>query len=69
MGGTVRVEFRHPEEWDLVMWYVDEQMRSFDEDEIARPDHRILVGEGKVIVELKPKDGLGWLKPTEDGEE
>lgn len=53
MAGTVQVEFQHPKEFDLAMWYVDEQMRAFDEDNLPRPEHRILVGEGVVIVELK----------------
>ena len=69
MAGTVRVEFKHPEEWDLVMWYVHEQMRSFDEDNLPRPEHRILLGEGKTIVELKTRGDSEWLRPTEDGEE
>ena len=53
MAGTVHVEFKHPEEFDLAMWYIDEQMKSFDEDNLPRPSHRILVGDGVVIVELK----------------
>jgi len=53
MAGTVHVEFQYPEEFDLAMWYIDEQMKSFDEDNLPRPSHRILVGDGVVIVELK----------------
>jgi len=53
MAGHVQVEFQHPEEFDLALWYVDEQMKAFDADNLPRPNHRILLGEGVVIVELK----------------
>ena len=47
----VHVSFRHPEETDLVFFYLDEQMRTFDEEGMRRPDHQILIGEKEIIVE------------------
>ena len=48
----VQVSFRHPEETDLVFFYLQKQMETFDEEGIKRPDHKIVVGEGEIIVEL-----------------
>lgn len=70
MAGTVQVEFRHPEDWDLVFFYIETQMQAFDEDGVPRPDHRVLIGEDKVIVELTMKGNDGWpLGPTDNGAE
>jgi hypothetical protein len=70
MAGTVQIEFRHPEDFDLVFFYLETQMQAFDDDGIERPEHRILVGEDKVIVELKMKGNEDWpIGPTDNGAE
>lgn len=68
----IQVAFNHPEETDLVFFYLEKQMQQFDEDNIPRPAHRILVGEKEIIVELKyPPSGDAnpdWpVGPTDDG--
>ena len=69
MASVVQVEFRHPEDWDLVFFFIETQMQSFDEDNIPRPSHRILIGEDKTIVELSMAGNDEWpLGPTDDGE-
>ena len=52
----VHVSFRHPEETDLVFFYVTEQMKTFDDEGMRRPDYKILVGEKEIIVELSMPD-------------
>ena len=70
MGSVVQVEFRHPEDWDLVFFFVETQMKAFDDDGIPRPDHRILIGEDKTIVELSMPGNDDWpIGPNRDGEE
>ena len=66
----VQVSFRHPEETDLVFFYLHEQMKTFDEEGIPRPDYEIQVGAHEIIVELSyPKDfsGQNLLGPANDG--
>lgn len=61
----VHVTFRHPEETDLVFFYLDEQMRTFDEEGMRRPDHQILIGEKEIIVELSMPDTDAPIGPTD----
>lgn len=61
----VHVTFRHPEETDLVFFYLDEQMRTFDEEGMRRPDHKILIGEKEIIVELSMPDTDAPIGPTD----
>ena len=60
----VHVSFRHPEETDLVFFYLDEQMRTFDEEGMRRPDHQILIGEKEIIVELSMPDTDAPIGPN-----
>ena len=54
----VQVSFRHPEETDLVFFYIHKQMETFDEEGIKRPDYQVVLGEGEIIVELDyPEEG------------
>ena len=61
----VHVSFRHPEETDLVFFYLDEQMRTFDEEGMRRPEHKILIGEKEIIVELSMPDTDAPIGPTD----
>ena len=61
----VHVSFRHPEETDIVFFYLDEQMRTFDEEGMRRPDHQILIGEKEIIVELSMPDTDAPIGPTD----
>ena len=61
----VHVSFRHPEETDLVFFYLDEQMRTFDEEGMRRPDHKIRIGEKEIIVELSMPDTDAPIGPTD----
>ena len=60
----VHVSFRHPEETDLVFFYVDEQMKTFDEEGMRRPDYQILIGEKEIIVELSMPDTDAPIGPN-----
>jgi hypothetical protein len=61
----VHVSFRHPEETDLVFFYIDEQMRTFDEEGMRRPTYNILIGEKEIIVELSMPDTDAPIGPTD----
>jgi hypothetical protein len=61
----VQVSFRHPEETDLVFFYIDKQMKTFDEEGMRRPDHKILIGEKEIIVELSMPDTDAPIGPTD----
>lgn len=61
----VHVSFRHPEETDLVFFYINEQMKTFDEEGMRRPDHTILIGEKEIIVELSMPDTDAPIGPTD----
>ena len=60
----VHVSFRHPEETDLVFFYINEQMKTFDEEGMRRPDHQILIGEKEIIVELSMPDTDAPIGPN-----
>ena len=60
----VHVSFRHPEETDLVFFYINEQMKTFDEEGMRRPDHKILIGEKEIIVELSMPDTDAPIGPN-----
>jgi len=61
----VHVSFRHPEETDLVFFYINEQMKTFDEEGMRRPTHQILIGEKEIIVELSMPDTDAPIGPTD----
>jgi hypothetical protein len=61
----VHVSFRHPEETDLVFFYINEQMRTFDEEGMRRPDYQVLIGDKEIIVELSMTDTDAPIGPTD----
>lgn len=60
----VQVSFRHPEETDLVFFYIDEQMKTFDEEGMLRPNYKVLIGEKEIIVELSMPDTDAPIGPN-----
>ena len=60
----VHVSFRHPEETDLVFFYIDEQMKTFDEEGMLRPNYKVLIGEKEIIVELSMPDTDAPIGPN-----
>lgn len=68
----VQVSFRHPEETDLVFFYLHKQMEEFDNNGMPRPSHQILVGDKEIIVELRyeGESNDDWpIGPVDNGEE
>ena len=66
----VEIHFGY-DELDLVFYYLDVQMKSFDEDGIPRPHHEVSLAEDNIVVTLSIPDGNpDWpLGPQRDGEE
>jgi len=60
----VQVSFRHPEETDLVFFYIDEQMKTFDDEGMLRPNYKVLIGEKEIIVELSMPDTDAPIGPN-----